>query len=1584
MEPRRLLAADPLRVGVVYVEEDVGSDLHGDTFEVTFEGGAAGTELTRLVISGDQHEPGFGERDVLFDTAPTGHGTDASFPFQIISLTSQAPQAAVNATVSDGGTELVLEFVGFRAGDKLVFQIDVDEVEDFDPFETDLSRINEGLDPLTSGVEFQGSRLTASFSAPHYHDVSESGEFRNRYDERLDPLQLDLRRDDDGGKRDRTAGVGIELVQEPLPVSISGRVYLDSNLDLAQGAGEPGLSGVGVSLYQKEGSEFVFTGHSTTTNAAGDYRFGVELDLKPGTYQVRQSQPTGLFSVGAISGTVAGAATNSVVAGNRDVLSEIVIPLGDLHAIDYDFAEAQPAAIAGFVYHDRNDDGVRGAAEEGLGGVTVQVIGVDTIVPQAIVTLTTAPDGSYSATGLAPGHYRIVEATQPTGYFDRRDKAGTVNGVAVGAAVNPGDNIEAIFLGGGQSGVEYNFGEIAPASIRGLVQRTGPDGDCFGPGSTPLTGVTLRLLDANNNLVATTQTNADGEYEFRDLLPGRYSVVEVTPADLLDGDEHVGSINGVAVGQVEADDVISGIVLASGNAAVEYNFCEHAPASLSGFVYHDADNNGLFDVGEEAIGQVVVTLQDQGGNPVASTATGLDGSYHFTRLRAGTYTLAESHPGGWMDGRDAAGQVNGVTLGSAGNDRIEQVELQWGDEGIDYNFGELLPASIAGRVHLTDADGNCDGPAAESLGIADVLVKLLDSQGATVAETRTDANGDYEFAGLLPGTYTIVEQTPAGLIDGAEHVGLVGQQAVGRIGGNDTITEIAIFSGEQALQYDFCEHQPSSLAGNVYHDVNDNGVLEPGESGIGGVEVELLDAKGIRVAVVSTAPDGAYRFENLRAGSYKVVEYHPAGWHDGRDTLGTIQGQVVGNGGHDQFSQVALRWGEDGVEYNFGEYQLSSIAGSVHADLNGNCIIEPGEVLLAGVSMELLDPNGNVLATTQTNSDGAYRFDDLTPGTYSVRQTQPGGYFHGDQHAGTGGGDDAAANVVAEISVLSGVALVGYDFCEVPPAKLSGFVFQDGEPLVTEDGLAPANLPSLRDGQFTPDDTPIAEVVLELRDGRTGLAIDASHALPGVYPSGPIRTTSNSDGFYEFQGLLGGREYAVYQIHPAGYVDSIDTPGTTSGQAFNVGQPINQGTLLQLAEPPRNDAIVRIHLDIGGVSENNNFSEVLVEVEPPPPPAPEPFFPRSIATVPVPPPTLPPLVQTPLVPVSLRTSLPNIVGGTLAGSMANTWHLSVINGGQPRDLASAQSGNVVWRQASYLNNSNWQATHLREAQWTLMLGERADQEDEVRQYTFGVRGGMPVTGDFNGDGLDELAVYFQGEWFIDLNGNGIWDEEDLWAKLGGPDDLPVTGDWDGDGKDDIGVYGPEWAGDTRAIEAEPGLPDAQNLLSRAPKNLPPKHTEATDGQRLLQRNQSGPRRVDVIDHVFRFGAGEDVPVTGDWNGDGIRSIGIFRDGTWQLDLDGDGRWTRRDATFEFGQSGDLPLVGDFNGDGVDELGVYRAGKWLIDSNGNRELEAHDRIFELGGVADHPVVGDWDGNGVDQPGLYREGLPEAPSETPVSQ
>jgi hypothetical protein len=454
--------------------------------------------------------------------------------------------------------------------------------------------------------------------------------------------------------------------------------------------------------------------------------------------------------------------------------------------------------------------------------------------------------------------------------------------------------------------------------------------------------------------------------------------------------------------------------------------------------------------------------------------------------------------------------------------------------------------------------------------------------------------------------------------------------------------------------------------------------------------------------------------------------------------------------------------------------------------------------------------------------------------------------------------------------------------------------------------------------------------------------------------------------------------YAVVQIQPEGVIDNLDRPGTQGGFAVNPpglfvapGGPPSPGVqanIEQFRQQFGDNAIMRIPLPAGQHSLENNFSEVVTKfappvppIEPPPPPEKPPVFGPPAA------PFVPKLVLAPIPPA---ITAPDIFGGS-SQALGFTWHLSVVNAGWPR---SVMPGDVRFQLTAQIDVVGWANVALNQARWTLAVVD-GNEVVVLREEMFGRANATPVTGDFNGDGVTDVGVFVDGQWFLDLNGNGVWDQGDLWAQLGSQDDLPVTGDWDADGKSDIGIYGPAWSRDPWAIEREPGLPDADNFPTRPAgkmKNMPPTADEAADGARLLKRTARGKERADLIDHVFHYGAPNDVPVTGDWNGDGIRQIGVFRDGQWNLDLDGDGRFTEVDAVVAFGQAGDVPVAGDFNGDGIDEIGVFRAGQWLIDSNRNRELDAQDKVFELGAAGDVPVVGDWNDDGIDDPGVYQPG------------
>ena len=337
---------------------------------------------------------------------------------------------------------------------------------------------------------------------------------------------------------------------------------------------------------------------------------------------------------------------------------------------------------------------------------------------------------------------------------------------------------------------------------------------------------------------------------------------------------------------------------------------------LCGFVYVDLNNNGLREAGEMGIAGVTLRLLDANGNSTGiTTTTDATGEYCFTELRPGTYSVVEVQPSGYLDGLDTPGTTGGVAQNPG--DRISGILLKPAAHSEENNFGELLPASISGKVHM-NTTGDCADPTNPPL--SGVTVQLLDANGTVIRTTLTDADGMYYFRDLPSGNYSVHELQPDGYFNGATYVG-----SVGGVKSTDLVTNIVLLAGVNAVHYDFCEIPPVLLSGNVFQDgppipladqsqpiyVPDyrDGKLTSDDTLLPGVLLLLRD--GVTGAPIlgsaalpgTYAPDqpitvttdahGHYEFVGLKPGTYAVYEISPDGYIRGIDTAGSLGGIVI-------------------------------------------------------------------------------------------------------------------------------------------------------------------------------------------------------------------------------------------------------------------------------------------------------------------------------------------------------------------------------------------------------------------------------------------------------------------------------------------------------------------------------------------------------------------------------------------------------------------------------------------------------------------------------------------------------------------
>jgi hypothetical protein len=189
----------------------------------------------------------------------------------------------------------------------------------------------------------------------------------------------------------------------------------------------------------------------------------------------------------------------------------------------------------------------------------------------------------------------------------------------------------------------------------------------------------------------------------------------------------------------------------------------------------------------------------------------------------------------------------------------------------------------------------------------------------------------------------------------------------------------------------------------------------------------------------------------------------------------------------------------------------------------------------------------------------------------------------------------------------------------------------------------------------------------------------------------------------------------------------------------------------------------------------------------------------------------------------------------------------------------------------------------------------------------------------------------QGRWHL-RNSAGVVSS----FFYGNPGDFPVMGDWNCDGVDTPGMY------------------------------------RQSDGFVYLRNSNT----QGIGDIRFFFGNPGDVPIVGDFNNNGCDTVGIYRpsEGRFfvinQLGAN-EGGLGAAELDYLFGDPGDKPFIGDFDGDGVDTVGLHRESTGFVYFRNSHTQGIADSQFFFGDPGDRLVAGDWGVvDGVDTPGVFR--------------
>ena len=486
--------------------------------------------------------------------------------------------------------------------------------------------------------------------------------------------------------------------------------------------------------------------------------------------------------------------------------------------------------------------------------------------------------------------------------------------------------------------------------------------------------------------------------------------------------------------------------------------------------------------------------------------------------------------------------------------------------------------AVGDRVWLdADRDGRQSDDTAVEPGVPGVTVDVLAVSGGTatyVASAETDAAGDWLVDGLPAGTYDLAYTLPGALaaqyrytgagagsddtvdsdavVDPAAPATAVDAGVVLGAGGSETTAVGSLPQAWQdahpdlvATQVDLShdaglQWRPLAVGDRVWFDADRDGRQGAGEAAVEGATVRLLGTGDAVLATTVTGADGAYVFDALDPGTYRVEVELP----DALAQRWTFTAALVGDAAGDSDVLAATPrlgrtaaftltpaaqslaavhdlagdpvWAGADADYadptrDAGLAELPVRVGDrVWVDVDGDGVQDAGEPGLPGVVLTLsagadgtggpvTDAAGAAVGPVTTDADGAYAFTGLLPGAYTVTVDPVASaaalapYRPTVAGAGDPATDSSAGSAATAVPLVGGQADDTLDFGFRPLWALGDRVWLDTD----RDGVQDAGEPSFPGVTVRLLDAADAEVARTVTDADGRWSFDLLE--PGTY-----------------------------------------------------------------------------------------------------------------------------------------------------------------------------------------------------------------------------------------------------------------------------------------------------------------------------------------------------------------------------------------------------------------------------------------------------------------------------------------------------